>query len=1220
MPDDPLIADLRARLEETEETLYAIREGEVDAIVVSGSHGDRVFMLSEPDSLSRWMVETMNEAGLAVTPDGLLVFTNTRAAVLLGRSKEQLLAKDLSALVVPADADRFRQLLRTAATDDARIEFVGAAGMPVALHVWASRLDRPQQDTLICLLATDLSRIEADQRLIARLQEQQQQLRAAHLAALNSSQEAVDARLHAEHAAAALELSEQRMQQALQVGHSFTFEWDTSTDTVLRSDSCGQILGLTGEAAVHDTGQRFFQRIHPRDRVKLEQLLQDLTPTSASYMVEYQVMRSDGGMAVLEEVGKGCFDAAGKLQRLVGVTTDISERRRMEAAVLESESRFRKLAESLVDVVWLSDPKIEQMFFMNESYERIWGRSRDSVYASPRSFLDAVHADDRDRVFAHLEGHGHGDWNIEYRIVRPDGEIRWIHDRGFPILNQEGRLDRISGIAADVTERKRTDDLLRAEYDLVVSVTRCSSLQEAVGQCLGAALVVTGMKVGAMHLREDDGGFRLAHSVGLADDFVETVRYFPAVSEVARLVNVGEPVYWRYAELAPMLSDTSGEPGVDALAIVPFRQGQAILGCISVGSPLQTEVPEHARGALQSIAFLVGLLLSREQAQVALSESEERFRLMANASSEMFWCTSPDFNKVLYVSPAFNTIWGRPLEELVTNPMVWFDAIHEDDKPFVREAKANLTQGTSYTIDYRIFRPDGVLRFVKDYGYPIRDATGTAVMLSGTCTDITESKRWAEDLARAKEAAEAANRAKSAFLANMSHEIRTHLNAVLGFAQILVRDPSLTPRQIGMLHTIGRSGRHLLDLINDILDMSKIEAGRLELSLADVCLHDLLDDLEMMFRPRAQAKHLQLRIERDDSVQRYVNADEGKLRQVLINLMSNAVKFTKSGGVAVRVRGETAPGSSVGKAKALRLVIEVEDSGPGIAEDELEYIFEPFRQSATSREAGGTGLGLSVSRRIVELMGGHLMVKSQVGKGSCFRFDVLVKLAEGAPHKTGPTVRQVVGLEQGTEALRILVADDQKDNRDLLVALLVPLGFEIREAVNGQEALDVFEAWLPHAVLMNMRMPILDGYEATRRIKATEKGCATPVIAVTANAFEDAEREVLATGVDNYLHKPFKPEEIFAVLEKCLGLRFVYAADAGQASEKTSAQPLTRADLAVLPEALRQAMHQAIDEGDITRLQALITQVEVIDAETAFKLRIMADRYDYAALTKVLNK
>ncbi len=559
----------------------------------------------------------------------------------------------------------------------------------------------------------------------------------------------------------------------------------------------------------------------------------------------------------------------------------------------------------------------------------------------------------------------------------------------------------------------------------------------------------------------------------------------------------------------------------------------------------------------------------------------------------------------------------------------------EEQKDFTRR----LLAGEAITsLETRRVTKDGRVLDVWMTVTKLVDDAGESIGIASTERDITERKRAEESLRKlnaeleqrveertrelvlAKEAAEQANRAKSVFLANMSHEIRTPLNAVLGFAQILKRDAALTPRQTVMLHTIARSGRHLLNLINDILDMSKIEAGRLELSPVDFCLYDLLDDVEMMLRSRAQAKHLQLLMERDESVPRYVNADEGKLRQVLINLMGNAVKFTKTGGVAVRVRADAEPGGAVGQPIAIRLVVEVEDSGPGIAEDEQDRIFEPFRQSTANQEVGGTGLGLALSRRIVERMDGSLTVKSQVGKGSCFRFDELVTPVEGSAQKEEREARQVVGLEPGIGPIRILIVDDQKDNRDLLAALLEPVGFEIREAVNGQETLDVFEAWAPHAVLMDIRMPVMDGYEATRRIKDTEQGHTTPVIAVTASVSDDAEKEVLAMGVDGYVRKPFREEEIFAVLGKFLGLHYVYAETAAHDQEKDGVQPITREDLATLPEALRQAMCQTVDEGDMAGLQALINQVEAKDAKAARKLRNLADQHDYETLTHILAK
>jgi PAS domain S-box-containing protein len=590
----------------------------------------------------------------------------------------------------------------------------------------------------------------------------------------------------------------------------------------------------------------------------------------------------------------------------------------------------------------------------------------------------------------------------------------------------------------------------------------------------------------------------------------------------------------------------------------------------------------NSEGRLTGSVHIISDITERKRVANALNASEQRYRGLVELSPDLIGIHC-DGKWVFMNETGARMLGGANPAEFIGKPIL--DIVHPDFRDVVKQRVHTIaSEGKpSPTLEQKLIRVDGGVIDIEGSGVPIVYQEKPAVQIF--IRDITERKA-AESDRIARQAAEQANRAKSVFLANVSHEIRTPLNAV----------------------------------INDILDMSKIEAGRLELRPEDFCLHDLLDDLEMMFRSRAHAKQLQLLMERDDSAPRYVNADEAKLRQVLINLVGNAVKFTKTGGVAVRVRSEAAGGNAGAETNAVRLVVEVEDSGLGIAEDELDHIFEPFRQSAAGRDAGGTGLGLAVSRRLVELMGGCLTVKSRVAKGSCFRFDVLVKLVEGAAQKEERVARQVVGLEPGTGPFRILVVDDQKDNRDLLAALLEPLGFEIREAVDGQEALDLFEVWSPHAVLMDMRMQALDGYEATRRIKATEQGRATPVIAVTASAFEDAHSAVLAAGVDGYLRKPFRVEELFAVLGKCLGLRYVYAETAGQAPARAGVHPLTREDLAALPEALRQAMRQAVDEGDMAGLRALIAQVEETDAHVAHKLRNLADEYHYGMLIQVLTR
>src|SRR5437588_891350 len=360
--------------------------------------------------------------------------------------------------------------------------------------------------------------------------------------------------------------------------------------------------------------------------------------------------------------------------------------------------------------------------------------------------------------------------------------------------------------------------------------------------------------------------------------------------------------------------------------------------------------------------------------------------------------------------------------------------------------------------------------------------------------DVTERRRVEEEVAKAKEAAEAANRAKSAFLANMSHEIRTPMNAILGFSQLMLRDQNVTPRQCQYLGTINRSGEHLLALINDILEMSKIEAGRTTLNLSTFDLPALLKDLEMMFRIRTDEKKLSLSVDMIGDVPQYIVADINKLRQVFINVLGNAVKFTAEGGIAVRVRADLKDENGP------FFQVEIEDTGPGISPEEQNKLFRQFEQTKSGQQAGtGTGLGLAISREFIRLMGGTITVNSQVGKGSIFAIHLPLKEGDAQAVQVKDKPRRVMGLQRGQATCRVLIADDIEDNRQLLAQLLTPVGFEIRLASNGAEAVSAFELWRPHLVLMDFRMPVMDGREAIGRIRAMAGGSEPKMIAVTAS-------------------------------------------------------------------------------------------------------------------------
>ncbi|CAG0978801.1 two-component system, sensor histidine kinase and response regulator [Rhodocyclaceae bacterium] len=459
------------------------------------------------------------------------------------------------------------------------------------------------------------------------------------------------------------------------------------------------------------------------------------------------------------------------------------------------------------------------------------------------------------------------------------------------------------------------------------------------------------------------------------------------------------------------------------------------------------------------------------------------------------------------------------------------------------------------------------------------------------------------DLLEAKEAAEAASRAKSLFLSNMSHELRTPLNAILGFAELLERDRDLPEHERHNVRTINRSGHHLLSLINDILEISRIEAGRLSLSPQACDLPELIATLVESMELRARNDGLALRLEMAPDLPHYVTVDIGKLRQIILNLLSNAIKYTPHGEVVVEAR-------AVAAGAGLQLVFTVRDTGVGIAAEDLERIFRPFFQTDRGIQVGeGTGLGLTIARQYAELLGGTLTAKSVVERGSAFTLTLPLEPAAADMASAAAPRRRVVGLAPGQPVRRILIAEDKPDNYRLLSQLMTSVGFAVEVAVNGREAVERFRQWRPDFIWMDMRMPELDGYAATREIRALPGGADLPIVALTASAFEEDRAAILAAGCSDMVRKPLQVDRIFEVLAARLGVEFVYDETAPDAPTEAPA-----ADLATLPAPLRRRLHEAALALDAAAVQAIAAEVEAEQPGIAATIRRLAAEYRYQDL------
>ncbi|MDY6902174.1 MAG: ATP-binding protein, partial [Cyanobacteriota bacterium] len=412
---------------------------------------------------------------------------------------------------------------------------------------------------------------------------------------------------------------------------------------------------------------------------------------------------------------------------------------------------------------------------------------------------------------------------------------------------------------------------------------------------------------------------------------------------------------------------------------------------------------------------------------------------------------------------------------------------------------------------------------------------------------LSQKQHQSEALQKAVVAADSANSAKSEFLANMSHELRTPLNAILGFSQFINQDETINEEHKNFLSIINRAGEHLLDLINDILEMSKIEAGRTSLNLAEFDLHKLLDNLQEMLRFRASTKGLRFAFHTSENLPRYIKSDPSKLRQVLINLLGNAIKFTKQGCIELSVK--VGNSENVDFSSTTHLIFEITDTGIGISPEEIGFLFEAFKQTSAGRKSQqGTGLGLAISRKYVQLMGGDIKVESTPEVGSKFTFDIKVSIASSEAIPTNKTTRQVIGLAKSQIKYRILVVDDRPESRLLLIKMLSQLGFSTKEAANGLQAIAEWEEWEPHLILMDMRMPIMDGYQATKIIKTRQKEIKysnfitnkTVVIAITANAFEEQIDEIISAGCDDLINKPFEQKILLEKLKQHLEIEYLY--------------------------------------------------------------------------------
>jgi PAS domain S-box-containing protein len=1011
-------------------------------------------------------------------------------------------------------------------------------------------------------------------------------------------------------------------------------------------------------------GQSHYE-IFPDTPLKWKSVHQECLAGATQESDEDLYPRADGSVAWVRWSIRPWYMASGEIGGIMMFSENITERKHSEIALRHNEERYRSLVSAVSQLVWVI-PSDGNVVNHNLSWQDFTGKTLEELLGS--GWLDVIHPDDRLAASEAWETaiKTSTAYEVEYRLRRHDGEYRHMQVRGLPILEADGSVREWVGICNDIHEYKQAQKTLRERNILLSSILENTPDFIVVKDCQGKHIALNSNLANFI-------GKRIAEIIGKDDSEI----FSP---DVARQI---------------MAKDQQ----IMTTGIAETYEEEVSIGEIS-GTFLTAKTPwRNADGDIIGIIGVTRNISDRKQAELALQQSEERYRYLISATSQLFWIAPPDG-----ITTQDNLAWreytGQTWEEY--KGWGWLDAIHPEDRSLMAESwEAAVKTCSPYQQEFRLRRHDGEYRYTLTRGVPALEVDGSIREWIGTCSDIhdrkeaelalrqtleildsasdgiiirdmndcisywnrgaeilygwkkeevigqyihtflqtdfpksletisseflqqghwegelhhitcdgrqiivssrwtlqrdakgqpysqleinndiTERKLFELALAQAKEAAEAASHAKSEFLANMSHELRTPLNGILGYAQILQRSKHLNEDERSRIDVIYQCGSHLLTLINDILDLSKIEAQKVELTPSDFHFPAFLQGVAEMCRIRAELKGIQFRHQLALELPIAIRADEKRLRQVLINLLSNAIKFTDAGSVTF----------TISYASAGKIRFEVRDSGIGIAPEQLQAIFQPFEQAGDrQRQTEGTGLGLAISQRIVELMDSTIQVQSDVGVGSIFWFEVHLPTADEWV-KTSQTddYGQIIGIKDRKP--KILVVDDKWENRSVINNLLSPIGFNVAEATDGEEGWQKILEFSPELVITDLLMPKLDGFELIQRIRKSEIHQEIIIIVSSASVFESDQHRSIEAGGNDFMPKPIQASLLFQKLRHYLNLDWIY-------EHKNPETQINKENTELIfpPQAEMEILYELAMKGNfkgIIKQAALITQID----------------------------
>ncbi|NUN63601.1 PAS domain-containing protein [Pseudanabaena biceps] len=855
---------------------------------------------------------------------------------------------------------------------------------------------------------------------------------------------------------------------------------------------------------------------------------------------------------------------------LVALALESSNRKLAEQQLKESEERWQLALDGSNDGIWDWNCKTNQAFYSSR-YQTMLGYDDHELAPYGNTWESLIHPDDLERALKSTNDYlskKTSNYFLEHRLRCKDGSYKWILARAKALFNKNGVAIRMIGSHTDITERRKYEEELQqraatlslhnqvltklaGNEDLRLGDLRSNlqNLTKEVAKTLNVERVSLWMAKQDSSYWECLNQFILStsiHSIEPDLAIAELPNYFAALKQeslIAAIDAINDP---RTSDLS---SEYLSKFGITSMLELPLRQKSSIFGvlCIEHTGEMREWTLEEQSFA-RSIGDLVILAIesyNRSLAERKLKEGEERWQLALEGNNDGIWDWDCQTNEVFF-SPRYKSMLGYSDEELSPNVDSWLNLIHPEDSNRVRSIVESYWAKSTphYVAEHRVLCQDGSYKWILARGIALFNGDGTPTRMIGSHTDITERKQAEIELSLAKEAADFANRAKSEFLANMSHELRTPLNGILGYVQILQRDRNLTPKQIEGVNVIKQCGTHLLNLIADILDLSKIEAKKLELIETEFHFLNFLQGVVEISAVRSEQKGITFTYIPSANLPLGICADDKRLRQVLLNLLGNAIKFTEDGGVTFRVEVVAVNIEyDDNSTKGYTIRFQVEDTGIGIGSEKLEQIFSPFEQAGSSQtNSEGTGLGLSISQKIVEVMGSTIQVISEPSQGSKFWIDLDIKAANDRLNwleiNEKLNQRKITGFSGRSRT--ILVVDDKWENRTVLVKLLQEIGFVILEASDGQAALDLASTAKPDLVITDLVMPVMDGFEMIRQFKRSPE-CQNIIIIVTsASAFNKDATQSLETGGNDFIPKPINFEHLLTKIATHLEIEWIY--------------------------------------------------------------------------------